>query len=850
MQNVPAFLMTTLLLLGGIATAKNPELQKSLTLDIASQPLGDALSEFGRQSGLQVVLYSDAGEGIIAPRVEGRLTAREALEKLLAGTGLEFEFLNEMGVAVRGGKTDARHETSSVAGDASVRLSQEAGGATQETERQEIPKSAGNTEAGKLEEIVVTAQKRVERLQDVPVPVTAVSADTLVTSNQRRLQDYFSTIPGLNLTLGARQESTISIRGITTYAGNPTVGIMVDDVPYGTATEAAGGYIVPDLDPGDLERIEVLRGPQGTLYGANSMGGLLKYVTVDPSTAGFSGRLQGGFSSVKNGDGLGYNLRGSVNIPLGDTFAVRASGFTRREAAYIDNTATGVEGVNELNVHGGRLATMWQPSENLSLKLSALLQKSERDGAPTFTVGTGLGDFEQDSLRGTGRSAVDTQAFSLVMDGKLGRTDIVSVTGYNVNKVFNSSDFTDLAFFRSLAESNFQVSGVAITEHKKTKKFTQELRLTTALGERVDWLLGAYYADEHSPAGASALGIDPATGTAAGAIYNNTAPTAYEEYAAFTNLTFHITDRVDIQVGGRQSYQRQVLGESTLSGPFNAAIGRADPFTTPGSRSKDDAFTFLLTPQYKLAPNLMVYARFASGYRAGGGLANPGPNETCVINNYPCAFDPDQTYNYEVGLKGDFLEHRLMVDTSAYYIDWKDVQISAIAAGIFQYTSNAGGAESKGVELSVEARPLTGLKFSGWVAWNDATFTEFPPASPIVAGPGDRLPFSSRFSGYLSVDQQFPLTAELTGSIGGSVRYVGDRKGQLGGFVVRQNYPAYAQTDLRAGASWDTWEANLFVNNVTDRRGLLSGGIGFFIADSFSYIQPRTVGLSVTKTFE
>src|SRR5262249_48926184 len=155
--------------------------------------------------------------------------------------------------------------------------------------------------------------------------------------NQLRLRDYYSRVPGLNLTPGTQSGQVLSIRGISTGSGNPTVGVTVDDVPLGSSTFLGGGAVVPDFDPADLARIEVLRGPQGTLYGASSISGLIKFVTADPSTAGFTGWLQGGVSSVSHGHGAGYNARGSVNVPLSDTFAVRASGFTRKDPGFIDN---------------------------------------------------------------------------------------------------------------------------------------------------------------------------------------------------------------------------------------------------------------------------------------------------------------------------------------------------------------------------------------------------------------------------------------------------------------------------------------------------------------------------------
>jgi len=237
-----------------------------------------------------------------------------------------------------------------------------------------------------LQEIVVTAQKRIERLQDVPVPVTALDAETLAQRNQNRLQDYFAAVPGLSLnagSFGGGGQQNLSIRGLATGSfSNPTVGIAIDDVPFGASNQVAwGAALIPDLDPGDLDRIEVLRGPQGTLYGASSIGGLIKFVTRDPSVDGPSGRAQVLVNGVQHGE-LGYSARGSANVPISDVLAVRASGFTRRDPGYIANVSTGQHDVNRADVYGGRLSVLWKPSAAVSLKVAALLQNTEGDGNP------------------------------------------------------------------------------------------------------------------------------------------------------------------------------------------------------------------------------------------------------------------------------------------------------------------------------------------------------------------------------------------------------------------------------------------------------------------------------------
>jgi outer membrane receptor protein involved in Fe transport len=242
----------------------------------------------------------------------------------------------------------------------------------------------------------------------------------------------------------------------------------------------------------------------------------------------------------------------------------------------------------------------------------------------------------------------------------------------------------------------------------------------------------------------------------------------------------------------------------------------------------------------------MLYARFASGYRPGGtNLGAPGA---------PPTYAPDKTQNYEVGVKGDFLDHRLSVDASLYYISWKDLQMQLFLPNSLTYEANGSGAKSEGLEISLQSRPLSGLTLSGWFAYDNAVLTQaFPANGPAYGVPGTRLPNSSRFSGNLSVEQVFPLGTSATGFVGAMASYMGDREGLFTGSpgvpAPRQLYPAYTKTDVRAGVKYDAWTVNLYATNVFDKRGLIAGGLGYFLPTAFTTIPPRTVGVSVSKVF-
>lgn len=804
---------------------------------IEEQPLGSALAVFAKQARVQILSRDEdvliAGKRAVA--INGELAVNEALERLLANTGLSYEFINARTVRI----TAAVQQPTSDAGHGGraerfrvARAQDIQGGALEAEEASTRDGDTSDKRGGGIEEVVVTAQKRLERLQDVPIPVTAMDAQNLLRGNQLRLQDFYSRVPGLNYSPGQWGEPRIAIRGIVTdpYT-NPTVGLMIDDIPYGLSTNQNGGG-GPDIDPGDLARVEVLRGPQGTLYGASSMGGLLKYVTVDPSTEALSGRVQVGTVGVKGGDDLGYNVRASVNLPLSDTWAMRASGFTRREPGYVDNVHTSQQDVNEIDARGGRLAALWQPSENFSLKLSALVQKAEADGSDV--VEPGLGDLRQSFLPTSGKYERGSEAFSAILSAKFGGVDFVSLTGYNKDTFHSNLDIT--GGLGSFAEMQYGVPYVDYRIDQNTKKFSQELRLSTPIGTRLEWRLGAFYTDERTITPQLIAAAD-ADATFAGTILDtDRARVNFGEYAFFSDLIIHVTDRLDLQIGARQSEIEVRNFAKTEQGPL------ASP-ATPQLTYKGDAFTYLFTPQFRLSPELMLYARVASGYRPGG--INPfNP----VLGALP-PYKPDETRNYEVGIKGSAFDRLLTFDASVYYIDWDDIQL--LVTNLLSYYVNAGGAHSRGIEVSAEMNPAAGLTLAAWVAWGEAKLTEnFPADSNIYGGTGDRLPYSPRFSGNLSADYKFDFLGDSVASAGAAVRYVGDR---VGGFrsdaaTAQPSLPGYAQVDANFGVTAGSWTFNTFINNITDKRGV-TGIPQYNVNPTFNYIQPRTIGVTVARTF-
>lgn len=823
---------------------------RRIAFNIPSRPLAQALADFSRQSDVIVVAASELVKGKVSKALNVTTTAEEALKQLMEGSKLIYTQEQDGSIIVKQAVTESA-PTSDTAASADA-----AKAAT-------VPEHAERRfEQPVIQEVIVTAEKRAERLQDVPVPVSAISASDLTQNNKTRLDDYFSEVPGLTY-WGDGFFGIPTIRGLSTGAGvlNPTVAFSVDDVPFGAATANGGSYFVPELDANDLERIEVLRGPQGALYGGNSIGGLIKYVTVDPSTAAFSWSGQAGISNVSNGDGASYNVSGAVNVPLRDTVAVRASAYTHSNAGFIDNPVLNLRGVNSKQTTGSRVSALWSPSEQLAVKLGVIYQRFEQDGQDqvqfriplfpgspvrgSYQRGTPLGDLEQDMILGAGRRTTELWAYSANIHGTLGAADLTSITGYLQREMFDSSQFVD--FSPVYEPTTVRAFGVApgstgnITQRDYTfRKFSQELRLVVPLAERIEWLLGAFYTEESGPHAINTLAAYPDTGVIVGNNYAVLLEAPYTETAVFTNITVHFTPQFDVQVGGRGTRIRAEYGR-VEGGPLITFRGITPPLV---SRSvlEDDNFTYLFTPRYKFSQHLMAYIRIASGFRPGA--PNPG---TLVEALQEVA--PDKTKNYEIGFKADAFDSRLSVDTSVYYIDWEAVQLQAVSTGV-PYLFNGRGARSQGIELAVQVRPSDGLNISGWVALNDAVFTEPLPATSIHrAAKGDRLPGGARVSAHLSAEQEFYLGRELTGSVGASINYLGDRMGNLTPTPPRQVYDAYTTADVHVGVRYNQWSARLFATNITDRRALIAGGLGIapFIS-AFGINPPRLIGLNFSKS--
>ena len=726
-------------------------------------------------------------------------------------------------------------------------------------------------------EIVVTAQKRSERLLDVPVSVSAVTSDTLLQQNLVKIEDYATRIPGVSIS--SSRNFGIAIRGINAGgATNPTVAITIDDVPFGSSS-ALGNSQTPNLDPSDLQQIEVLRGPQGTLYGASSLGGLIKYVTREADPNEWSGRVEGNYSNARGGSD-GWAVRGAVNVPLiDDKLGVRLSAYKRSDPKLGDRynrttRALVAEDINKSEYWGFRAAAFFRPIEALTFNVSHLEQTNEFTNSastlidraqPLFTPLYGY--FGNDSLSSFGESK--TRLTQIKGELELGGVTLTSVSGWSAMLGELNADNTR-AF--SFALTGFPAGAlfpgspaiapvypaapadaqVRLTDDRRTRKFSQEVRLSSNNDSSLKWILGGFYTNERSILDQE-IYVSDAAGERIGSVVVFPLPSTYKEYAVFGDATYSFTEQFQVQVGARWSKNKQTYVDAQIVSPNASPLLFGVTRDGDLTRSKDDSVTWLISPSYKITPDMMVYARVATGYRPGGPntAAAPSPD-----------FDPDRVTNYELGFKGQLFDRMLTIDTAIFNIDWKDIQLQAQTATSLPFFTNGGKARSRGWEAAVELRPGNGWTFNGNLTLTDAELRDPLPVQPapapsLLGFKGDPLPYVAKFTGNLGFEKRWELGGDYSFALGGNYTHLGARNTlyrSSAAPLARQGnlrLPAQDVFDLRATLSGQRWDVTLFIRNLTNERGVLDAGDNQGTSSTLSatFIQPRTAGVTASYSF-
>jgi outer membrane receptor protein involved in Fe transport len=692
-----------------------------------------------------------------------------------------------------------------------------------------------------MQEIVVTAEKRSERISQVPMGITAVQGVTLDKLQERSFEDYAATIPGLSLTSDGPGVTRLTLRGLNAGGVGSTVATYVDESPFGSSTALVNGSILTgDFDTFDLQRIEVLHGPQGTLYGANSEGGLLKFVTNAPRLGAFNSAVEVSGEDVDHAGG-GGSLDAMINVPIGEKVAFRVVGFEQYLPGYIDDPSIGELGINSAHKDGGRASLLLQPTDKFSIRLTAFAQEILRSGSSyedvnAVTLAPAYGDLIQS--RGVNdKNDFKYQNYNATVSWDLGLLNLLSTTTYGVLDTKSLSDET-------------AVFGAPIDEQNNSHlgRFTQEVRLTSAPSDRFEWLVGGYYTSERGYLQQALNFITSSSGTIApggAGVETVYLPSSYREYAGFGDVTVHFTKQFDVQLGGRYASNQQDAVEN-VGGPLVPPPGLH--FETP---SKNDVFTYSVAPRWQIDPNTLIYARVATGFRPGGPNVLPPGVPTTGVGAVPHQYSSDSTTNYEVGFRSALFQRRLSIDIVPFYIDWRNIQLFELINN-FGINGNGGSARSQGVEYTVGLVPLRGLNFTLAGAYTDAVLTS--AATGVNAAKGDRLPYVPKWSDALDGEYDWDSFADYQALVGGTVSYVGKRSTD---FSVTSpiTVPSYTKVDLRVGIQNRRWLVELYAKNVTDKRGIvnyLSSAPSSNVPNGYgsvSIIQPRTIGILLSAKF-
>jgi outer membrane receptor protein involved in Fe transport len=719
------------------------------------------------------------------------------------------------------------------------------------------------------DEIIVTALKRSTNLQDTPISISAVTGEAIANSGVQSIADLNSSVPSLAFVDGGPSNRRVVIRGIQA-AGEPTVGTYYDETPVtgaiGAANDAGGS--TPELRLFDVERVEVLRGPQGTLYGSGSMGGTLRVIYQKPTFA-TEGAVDLSLSDTRYG-GLNYEGSAMVNVPVvNDKIAVRAVGFYRNANGFIDNTALNIKNINDQKSYGGRFLVRFTPTEALTIDAAAYINRSRTDtNAWTLTSGK----FKSDALtRQPVRDNLELYSLTANYDfGGVVLTGVVSYLDRDLDSVSDVSRFirstrtpagcaarvsagqpcstAQLDNYYALVDSQ---STSALFPQQTMKSWTAELRLSSDGSGPLNWTVGGFYSDRDTSVANPQSNADPVSGAIIEPQQIATVrfiDDSLRQVAAFGEFSYDVTDRLNLTAGGRYfRYNKDISGQTTIGSILVGAVVRPLSFV----KSKEDGTVFKFNGSYKVTDNVLFYAEAAQGFRPGGA------NQVIGLAQELTPYKSDSLWNYEVGFKNTLFDRKLLLNVDVFQIDWSDMQITGRTPnGAFSFITNAGKARVRGAELEATIRPTAGFTITGNASYIDAKLRE-NQSNANVSAPGlkgDRIPYVPKFSAGIGAQYVWALTDTLSGfaridgnTVGGS--YSDFRP--TGTFT--RKIDSYQLVNARLGVEGpdNKWGAYLFVTNLFDDTAITRSqssaiAVGRTLVNSAA---PRTIGVNVRTRF-
>lgn len=716
-----------------------------------------------------------------------------------------------------------------------------------------------------LEEVVVTATRREERLQDVPVSITTLSQEEL---NERGIVGYeglAEATPGVVLNRPTANFNNFTARGIGTNGYNAnlqsTVAIYIDELPI----SANGNSTILDPSLYDVERIEFLRGPQGTLFGSGSLAGALRILTHDPDPTGFDASALVDFG-VTTGGGLRQRYNGMVNIPLvEDELALRIVGFSRHEEGYVDNVGTGIENANSLVQYGGRAILQWEPTE----RFSARLMYSQEISNPRDSSLTNPARGEDIRLSDRpDRFTSDMRNLNATFEYQFDGARLTSSTTFGEY---------DQRFYVDLAGTFAQAIAFALDADAYDSNFVQETRLVSEAGGRFDWSAGVFYfrrrrdVDYGYRSNEAFLAARGITGLPDEYYQRFGVHIISNELAGFGELTYRFTP--DLWITGGLRYGRTDAQGFTEDWGYNsnylvnALFGIPGPLTlTPvapaeGVKAEETGPSYRLSLSWRPVPNVTTYAAVATGFRPpivnarAGAVSTIDPTDIVI----PYGADSDNLINYEIGLKGRFFGNRLFANLAAYWIDWNDLQVQANrVSDSIQFATNIGEVTSRGVEFELFALPFEGLTLALTGALNESTVTALTPTEAAISGAVlDHRLAGPEFSASLRATYEWQLQAGVFANASVAVSHMGDfpntfpnTPGQPGVPQPTFDYTeSYTFVNANLAVAFDQFTVGAYIENVFNDRSITYVHPEAFLDGRYARLRPRTVGVRIGYEF-
>jgi len=738
-----------------------------------------------------------------------------------------------------------------------------------------------------LEMIVVTATRRSESIQDVPLNITAVGSAMIEQQGFRDLTELGSWVPGLHIVdQGPRAANRIVIRGLNVDPAIEAGGLF--NTSGGTVATYVGEIpLYVNLLLNDMERVEVLMGPQGTLYGAGTLGGAIRYIPTKPQFDSFQAIVRGDAYTYSESDDAGGQIGLTLNWPISDTLALRASidylddpgfidyPFLVREIgvstpdpdltdpADVSANLQGKEDVNDEQTTSGRVALRWAPNDVLDATLTYYFQNQDVGGRQiSQRYFPGVDDYET-GLRVVEPNDRDNSLISLELTADLGFAELTSATGYSEFRESGQRDQTDLLISLEYSYEAFPSFTAFTDDIWEEDTWTQEIRLVSTGDSRLGWIVGGFYNKRDTDNSSAEFTINYDLFTIAEGFGFQPRPDSLEyfevqeieltESAVFGELSYDITDDWQVVVGTRW-YDYELDSDSAVDFPLGFTVLFPDPFCPdpPGTPCRgqaeiilhfvqtgqdDDGFLFKFNTSYHFNEDMMGYLTISDGYRIGGAngvgpCPDPLPEQqfACALPNEQF-FDSDETTNYEVGLRTEWLDSQLRVNGSLYFIDWSDPQLaSATENALIPIRTNGDGAATYGGEVSFDWMINDNWSVRANYAYTKAELTDDAPelvASFIPPGfnptvyedgeDGDRLPGSPEHQGSLFLTYERPLNNGMMLELNYGVSAISDVLTRTGGKGGGEELDGFAIHDLAAHLHANQWTVTLYGKNITDK---------------------------------